>query len=73
MPHIFFRKPKTLPPIIGALNTFLLKKSGLVIQKPVTSANEKYNNLLRVRFKPIGAVKGDQDFSNADHVPAVKG
>ena len=39
--RLFFGKLKTLPPIVGALSTFLLKKPGLVLQNPVTSEKEK--------------------------------
>ena len=38
LPHIFFGKSKTLPPIVGALSTFPVKKAGLGLQNPVTSA-----------------------------------
>ena len=42
LPHLFFGKTKILSPIIGALSTILVKKSGLGLLNPVTSAHEKY-------------------------------
>ena len=38
---LFFRKSISLPPIVGTLSTILVKKAGLGLQNPVTSADEK--------------------------------
>ena len=39
-PRLFFGKPKYLTPLIGILVTMLVKKAGLGLQNPVTSADE---------------------------------
>ena len=72
-PCLFFGKPKTLPPTIGALSTLLENKSGLGLQNPVTSANEKYNSLLRTSCKMSSSVKGERYFSTNDYIWSVKG
>ena len=36
LPRLFFGKSKYFPPIVGTLNTMLVKKSGLGVQDPVT-------------------------------------
>ena len=38
----------------------------------MTSEKEKYNSSLRESDDLIGAVKGEQDFSTADHIQSVK-
>ena len=58
LPSLFFGKSKTLPPIVGTLSTLSVKKSGMVLHNPVTSAKEKYNSSLRALCKLIGAVTG---------------
>ena len=42
LPRLLFGKTKTLSPIVGALSTILVKKSGLGLLSPVTSAYKKY-------------------------------
>ena len=62
LPCLFFGKLKTLPPIVGALGTLLVKKTGMGIQNTVTSANEKYTSLLHASDELIGAVKSERFF-----------
>ena len=73
LPRLFFGKPETLPPILVALSTFPVKKYGLGLQNPVTSAKDKQNSSLRAIGELIGAVKGEQVFPTNDHIRAVKG
>ena len=40
---------------------------------PVTSVKDKFNSFLCAGVDLIGAVKGEQSFSTADHIRAVKG
>ena len=42
LPRLFFGNTKSLPPIIGALSTIMVKKYGLVLMNPVTSSKEQY-------------------------------
>ena len=42
LPSLFFGKMETLSPIVGALSTMSVKKDGLVLLNPVTSAQEEY-------------------------------
>ena len=42
MPCLFFGKLKYLPSVIKSLSKFLVKKYGLGLQNPVTSANDKF-------------------------------
>ena len=72
LPRLLFGKQKTLPPIVGDLSTFPVKKYGLFLQNPVTPAAEKYTGSLHVSYKLIGAVMDERDFSTADHLWAVK-
>ena len=51
---------------------FLVNKSGLGLQNPVTSAADKCTSLLCSNSKMIGAVTGKMDFSTADHIKVVK-
>ena len=62
LPRLLFGKPKSLRPIIGALSTLPVKKSGLGLHNIVTSEKEKYNSLLHASGKLIGAVKGEWYF-----------
>ena len=41
-PRLFFRKTKTLSPVVGALSTMPVRKYGLGLLNPVTSEQEKY-------------------------------
>ena len=45
-PRLFLGKSKTLPPIVGALSMFLVKKSGLGLHNHVTSSKQKYTILI---------------------------
>ena len=49
-----------------------VKKSGVGLHNPVTSASDKYNSFLRTSYKLIGAVKGDMDFSNDGRICQIK-
>ena len=69
----FLLKIENRPPILGALSTLPVKKSGMGLHNPVTPAQEKYNRSLCASDWLIGAVKGKQMFSTADHIRAVKG
>ena len=51
---------------------FPVKKSGMSLQKPVTSAKEKYTSSLRASCKLIGAVTDERLFSTADQIQADK-
>ena len=73
MPRLLFGKFKTLPSVVGALSTFLVKKYGLVLNNPVISARENFTSLLLASCEFICAVIGKWGFSTADHVRAVKG
>ena len=42
LPHLLFRKTKTLSPIVGALSKITVKESGLGLLNTVMSAQEKY-------------------------------
>ena len=66
-------KPKTLPSIVVALSMLTVKKSGMGLKNPVTSAEEKFTSSLCTSDKLIGAVKGNQVFSNDDCIQVVKG
>ena len=72
LPCILFGRLETPPPIVGALSTLPVNKSGLGLQNYVTSAAEKYTSLLRAICKMIGAVMGDREFSTADHIREIK-
>ena len=41
LPCLFLGKPKTLPPVVGSLSMFMVKKTRLFLQNTVTSAKEK--------------------------------
>ena len=49
-----------------------VKKSGLGLQDPVKSANNKYPSLIRARSKLIGAVTGERVFSIDDQILALR-
>ena len=72
LPRLFFRRLKTLHPVVGYLSMFLVKKYQPGLQKPMPSSAEKYNSLLRAICDLIGKVKGKREFSTANHKPAVK-
>ena len=55
-------KIKTLPPVVGAISNFPLKKSGMVLQNPVESAEDKYTSSLCASYELIGAVTYEREF-----------
>ena len=71
-PRLFFGRLKTLPPVVGDLSKFLVKKSGLGLQNPVTSSIDKYKISLCESCNLIGTFTGKRVFSTADHIWAVK-
>ena len=73
LPCLVFRKTKSLSPIVGALSTMPVKKSGLGLLNPVMSAKEKYISYQRGSAKLIWAVTGEGELSNADHLLALEG
>ena len=48
-----------------------VKKPHLLLQKPAKSEAEKYKSSLRARYKPIGAVKGEREFSISGYLWTV--
>ena len=70
---IFFGRSTNLPPVVGSLSMLSIKKSGLVLQNPVTIAEDKYNSLMCVSCNLISAVMVKRDFLTADHIWSVKG
>ena len=56
LPCIFFEK--TLSPVIGALSTMPVKKSGLGLLNPVMSAQEKYLSPTQGSIELVRAVTG---------------
>ena len=55
-PSILFGKYKSLPPIVLTLIKTLFNKSGLGLQDPVASENDKCIGSLRASCELIGAV-----------------
>ena len=72
LPCLSFKKPKYLPPIVGTLSKMKVNKSGLCLQNPVTSADEKFLILQRADTELIRAIMGERKFSNTHHLQAVK-
>ena len=72
LPRIFFGKSKTLPPVVGAISTFPLKKYGLGLQNPVTSSADKYTSFLCAIYKLIDIVMVERWFSTSDCLQEVK-
>ena len=68
LPRLFFGKKKTLPPIVGALSTMPVKKYGLELLNPLTSAQEKYLISQRGSAELVRVVTGGGAFSDADHL-----
>ena len=68
LPRLFFGKTKTLSPIVGALSTMPVKKSGLSFLNPVTSEQDKYLSSQRGSAELIWAMTGGGAFSNDDHL-----
>ena len=68
LPRLFFRKTKSLSPIVGALSAMPVKKSGLGLMNSVASAKKKYPSSQQVSAELIWAVTGGGAYSNADHL-----
>ena len=72
LPCIFFGKLKTIPSVVGNLSRFPLKIAGLGLQKPVTSAVDKYTVFLYERYELIYAFTSEREFATVDNIQAVK-
>ena len=72
LPHIFFEKSKTLPPVVGTISTLTVKKASLGLQNPVTSAADKYTSSICASYNMIGTVTDEMYFSTADQLLEVK-
>ena len=59
---VFSPKKKHLSPIVGSLSTAPVKKSGLSLLNPVTSANKKYPSFQWASTELIWAVTGEVIF-----------
>ena len=70
-PRLFFRKTKTLSPIVRDLITMPSKKSGLGLLNPVTSAQEKYLSSQGGSTELIWDVTVGGAFSNSDHLRTI--
>ena len=67
LPRLFFAKSKYLSPIVGTLSKMPVKKSGLGLLNPLTSANEKYLISQRASTELIRYLTGEGKLSNSDH------
>ena len=72
LPRLFFGKTKYLSPIVGSLSTMPVKKYGLLILNPVTTAKENYLSSQQVSAELIRAVTGVVKFYNAYHLLALR-
>ena len=68
----FFGNTKTLSSIVRALSTMSVKKSGLELLHPASSAKEKYLISQRASAELIWAMMGGGAFSNANHLLALR-
>ena len=68
LPRLFFRKPRSPTPLIGALITVLVKKFGLGLKNPVTSTDEKYLSLQSASMELNQDVIGEGCFSTDNHL-----
>ena len=68
LPHIFFRKTKTLSPIIGNLSMMPLKMAGLGLLNLVPLDKKKYIISHWESAELISAMTGGGAFSNADQL-----
>ena len=59
LPRSFFRKSKTLSPIVGTLSKMSVNKSGLGLLNPATSENENCPIFKRASTELIQSVTGD--------------
>ena len=71
LPRLFFRKTKTLYPIVGSISTIPVKKSGLVLLNPVTSAQENYLRSTQGSVELVRAVTGGGGFSVSYHLQTL--
>ena len=69
---LFFGKYKSLLYIIRTLSRMPVKKSGLGLQDPMTSSNDKYLSLLCAISDLIGDVTGESGSSTTYNLQAVK-
>ena len=67
LPRLFFGMTKALSPVVRALSNMPVRKSGLRLLNPVTSAQEKYLSSTRGSAELIRAMTGGGVFSNANH------
>ena len=67
LPRLFFRKTKTLSPVVGSLSTIPVIKSGLGLLNPVSSAQENYLSPMQGTSELVWAGTGG-GVSNADHL-----
>ena len=58
LPRLFFGKTKTLSPAVGFISNMTVRKDGLVLLNPVTSAQEKYLSSTQGSAELIRAVSG---------------
>ena len=72
MPCLLFVETKTLCPIVVTLSTITVKKSGLGLKNPVTSAHKKIDISQRTSIYLVNEVTGESKFSTTDHVIAVR-
>ena len=71
-PCLFFGKWKYISPIVGTLSNMPVKKSGMVLQIPVMSANGNFLSLQRARTELIRDVTIEREFLTANRLQEVK-
>ena len=69
---LFFRKSKSLSPIVGKLRTIPVKKAVLGLLNPVTYVNEKYLGLQHTSTDLIQSMMGEGACSNVDHLLVLR-
>ena len=72
LPCLFFVKSKSHSPIVGTLSKMTVKKSGLGLLNPMTSAKGKYLSLQRLITELIQDVMGEGNFSDINHLMALR-
>ena len=72
LPDLFFGKSKYPSPIKGTINKMLVKKYGLGLLNPMTSVNKECLSLQCASTELIQDGTGEGEFSNADHLLALK-
>ena len=73
LPRLFFRKTKTLSPIVGTLSTVLIKMARLGLLNPVTLEKEKFPSSQKGSVELIRAMTGEGELSNADNLQTLRG